>query len=340
MQKQLGLSLVELMISITLGLILMAGVVQMFASSMVTFKSQQSISRIQETGRLAIEFMSKDIRAAGNYGCGKLDPANPVKALQNGSLDMGGLHRDFNVSIQGYNSVSDIPSPLTAATALGMASVAAGQNIIVVRSALDVGLPVTRLNEDDKVFAFTSQTDVVNNCVEGVCIGAAVVVGDCYGARAFKVSDLAVTTGEVTITPVASTPAWDSTNIPEQFKTGEVAPLKTVVYFIANGTSGSPSLFQRTNTDANAVELLEGVERMNISYARSVSRETYSTASIIGTNWADVVSVRIELVVRGSNSNAVDFPQPYTLSSGTVTPTDKYMRQVFSTTINLRNRNL
>jgi len=340
MQKQLGLSLVELMISITLGLILMAGVVQMFASSTVTFKSQQSISRIQETGRLAIEFMSKDIRAAGNYGCGKLDPANPAKELQNGSLNLGGLHRDFNVSVQGYDSVTNIPSPLTATTALGIASVAANQNIIVVRSALDLGLPVTRLNEDDKVFAFTNQADVNSSCVEGICIGAAVVVGDCYGARAFQVSDLAVTTGEVTITPVASNPAWDTTIVTQQFKTGEVAPLKTVVYFIANGANGSPSLFQRTNTDANAVELLEGVERMNIRYARSGSPGTYSTASVIGANWADVVSVRIELVVRGSNKTAVDSPQPYTLSSGTVTPTDRYMRQVFSTTINLRNRNL
>jgi type IV pilus assembly protein PilW len=339
MQKQLGLSLVELMISITLGLILMAGVVQMFASSTVTFKSQQSISHIQETGRLAIEFMSKDIRAAGNYGCGKLDPTNSAKELQNGNLNIGGLHKDFNVGIQGYDSVTDIPSPLTAATALGIASVTASQNIIVVRSALDVGLPVTRLNENNKVFAFTTQADVTNSCVEGVCKGAAVVVGDCYGARAFKVSDLAVTTGEVTITPVASTPAWDTAIVTQQFKTGEVAPLKTVVYFIANGANGDPSLWQRTNTDS-AVELLEGVERMNIRYARSGSRGTYSAASAIEPNWADVVSVRIEIIVRGSNKNAVDFPQPYTLSSGTVTPTDRYMRQVFSTTINLRNRNL
>ena len=337
MQKQLGLSLVELMISITLGLILMAGVVQMFASSTITFKSQQSISRIQETGRLAIEFMSKDIRAAGNYGCGKLDPANPAKELQNGNLNLGGLHRDFNVSIQGYDSRANLPNQPTYATDLGNANPVASQNIIVIRSALDIGLPVTRLNEPTKVFAFTSQASVEESCVEGICIDDAVVVGDCYGARAFQVSDLAITTGEVTITHADT---WDTTIVTQQFKTGEVAPLKTVVYFIANGAGGSPSLWQRTNTDTNAVELLEGVEGMSIRYARSVSPGTYSTASVIGANWADVVSVRIELVVRGSNRSAVDAPQPYIYQGATVTPTDRYMRQVFSTTINLRNRNL
>jgi type IV pilus assembly protein PilW len=98
-------------------------------------------------------------------------------------------------------------------------------------------------------------------------------------------------------------------------------------------------LWQRTNTE-NAVELLDGVEQMRIRYALAASRETYSTATTIGTNWPNVVSIRLELVVRSSNDNAVDAPQPYTLGGTTVTPTDRFMRQVFSTTINVRNRNL
>lgn len=336
MQKQLGLSLVELMISITLGLILMAGVVQMFVSSKVTFNSQQSVSRLQETGRLAIEFMSKDIRAAGNYGCGKLEPTNPAKALQNAALDLGGLHTNFNMGLQGFDTRANLPHQPTYATDLGIADVSSNQNIIAIRSALDVGLPITKLNEDDKVFAYTTQAAVVNDCVEGICKDSAVVVGDCYSARAFEVSDLTISGNEVTIEP---TVGWDASIITQQFKTGEVAPLKTIVYFIANGANGTPSLWQRTNTE-NAVELLEGVEQMRIRYALAASRETYSTATTIGTNWPNVVSIRLELVVRSSNENAVDAPQPYTLGGATVTPTDRFMRQVFSTTINLRNRNL
>lgn len=338
MQKQLGLSLVELMISITLGLILMAGVVQMFVSSKVTFNSQQSVSRIQETGRLAIEFMSKDIRAAGNYGCGKLEPTNPAKALQNANLFGGtALHTNFDVGIQGFDSTADLPLG-NFITTLGDHDIASGENIIAVRSALDVGLPVTKLNENAKVFAFTTQAAVVNNCVEGICKGSAVVVGDCYSARAFAVSNLTISGNEVTIVPTAG---WDASVITQQFKTGEVAPLKTIVYFIATGANGSPSLWQRTNAE-DAVELLEGVEQMRIRYALAASRDTYSTATDIGTNWPNVVSVRLELVVRSSNDNAVDAPQPYTLGGVTVTPpvSDRFMRQVFSTTINLRNRNL
>ncbi|HEY7886274.1 MAG TPA: prepilin-type N-terminal cleavage/methylation domain-containing protein, partial [Cellvibrionaceae bacterium] len=68
-QAQRGFSLVELMIAITIGLVLMTGVVQMFLSSKTVFSTQQGISRIQETGRMAMEFMAKDIREAGYQGC-------------------------------------------------------------------------------------------------------------------------------------------------------------------------------------------------------------------------------------------------------------------------------
>ena len=67
--EQRGLSLVELMIAIALGMVLMLGVMQMFLSSRVVFSTQQGMSRIQETGRLAIEFLSRDIRMAAYYGC-------------------------------------------------------------------------------------------------------------------------------------------------------------------------------------------------------------------------------------------------------------------------------
>lgn len=332
MQKQSGLSLVELMISITLGLVLMVGVVQMFLSTKVTFNSQQSLSRIQETGRLAIDFLSKDIRAAGNYGCGKTE-----KILQESTLNFGGLHTNFNMAVQGFDSKSNLPNQPTYATDLGKSTATAGQNIIAIHSALDVGLPITRLNTNTNVFTYTSQASVANSCVQGICVNNAVVVGDCYSARVLSVSSLSIdTANELTIVPTVS---LDATNKTQQFVSGEVAPLKTVVYFIADGAYGGPSLWQRTNTD-NAVEILEGVEQLRIRYALSTSRNTYSNATTIGADWANVVSVRLELVVRSLNDNAVDNPQPYIFGGGTVTPTDKYMRQVFSSTINIRNRSL
>lgn len=86
---QRGLSLVELMIGITLGLLLMAGAVQVMLSSSEVFRATDGQSRIQENGRFAMDFLTQSVRMAGyrssentstngnvvfNGACGGFDP--------------------------------------------------------------------------------------------------------------------------------------------------------------------------------------------------------------------------------------------------------------------------
>lgn len=62
---QKGLSLVELLIAMLLGLMLIAGALQMMLSSQQIYQATDTLSRIQENGRFALNFLSKDIRMAG-----------------------------------------------------------------------------------------------------------------------------------------------------------------------------------------------------------------------------------------------------------------------------------
>jgi type IV pilus assembly protein PilW len=63
------------------------------------------------------------------------------------------------------------------------------------------------------------------------------------------------------------------------------------------------------------------------------------------SNWDNVVSIRIALLVQSLEDNLVNAPQSYTfngvLYNGTTgngaNPPDKRLRRVFTTTINLRN---
>jgi type IV pilus assembly protein PilW len=64
-QQQLGLSLVELMVALVLGLVLMSGVIQVFLSSRQTYSTNEAVSRMQENGRFALEFISRSARLAG-----------------------------------------------------------------------------------------------------------------------------------------------------------------------------------------------------------------------------------------------------------------------------------
>lgn len=65
MKNQSGLSLVELLIAMALGLILTLGALQMMLSSQSLYRTTDSLSRIQESGRFALDFLAKDIRMAG-----------------------------------------------------------------------------------------------------------------------------------------------------------------------------------------------------------------------------------------------------------------------------------
>lgn len=67
-----GFTLVELMISLTLGLIITGVIVQVFTSTRSTNDLETGLSEVQEQGRFAMEFLAKDIRMAGNFGCAKL----------------------------------------------------------------------------------------------------------------------------------------------------------------------------------------------------------------------------------------------------------------------------
>jgi type IV pilus assembly protein PilW len=60
-----GFSLVEAMVGLTAGLILIAGVGQIYLGSRQTYRLQEAQARLQEDGRFVIEYLKKNIRIAG-----------------------------------------------------------------------------------------------------------------------------------------------------------------------------------------------------------------------------------------------------------------------------------
>lgn len=332
LHKQAGLSLIELMISITLGLILMAGVVQMFVSSKSVFTTQQSMSRIQETGRLAIEFLSRDIRMAGFYGCFRPNMADVNRRLQNDALVIDSLYGNFGEAIRGYASKGDL-SAVQRAYLTG-ADIQADSNVLVVRFASPAPRIINASNTDTTLQVFSTQA-ISNNCVDGLCVNDAAVVSDCFRARVFRVSALSTTAPNLVITHADS---WNiATDLTASYSSGEVLPMNTTSYFIATGASGAPSLWQKLNQKA-AIEVLEGVEKIIYKFSTE-DNASYREAGAI-TDWGAVNSVRIFVVARSIENNAVPEPQPYAIDGVTTTPVlpDRYMRQVFTATVGLRSR--
>lgn len=67
---QAGITLVELLVALVLGLFLIGGVISVYISTQQNFKTTQNLSRLQEGARFAFEQMGREIREAGATPCG------------------------------------------------------------------------------------------------------------------------------------------------------------------------------------------------------------------------------------------------------------------------------
>jgi len=65
--RQRGVTLVELMVSLVIGLIIMIGVIQVFTANRETYSVQESLGELQENGQYAINFLIRQLRQTGYY---------------------------------------------------------------------------------------------------------------------------------------------------------------------------------------------------------------------------------------------------------------------------------
>lgn len=346
MNKQMGLSLIELMIAITLGIILMTGVVQVFISSKTVYSSQQAMSRVQETGRLAIEFLSRDTRMAGYMGCAsRMAEMELVNTLN----DRDTYPFDYLTPLKGFTAAA-LPVNHGLAPAPRQ-----NTDFLVLRSAFGAGVAVTQNNTGIQVF-ISNEGAVNNGCTDGtarisdICRGDILVITDCSKARVFQASSITAAGAEAVIDHVAAgtpgnlIPIWGG-EVEDVFKPGaEVLKATNTTYFIADGVSGRPSLWQ--NINGVNMELLEGVDDMSLTYGVDTNGDNvpdnYLLAGVVGSaNWNKVVSVRVELLVSSIEDGVVPETQSYSFEGEDdvmPNPEDKRLRQVFTTTIAVRSR--
>ncbi|MEM0955906.1 MAG: prepilin-type N-terminal cleavage/methylation domain-containing protein, partial [Pseudomonadota bacterium] len=68
-RSQAGMSLIELMVAMALGLFLIAGVINVFLANKKSTQLETSLARLQENGRIALDLLVSDIRDANYIGC-------------------------------------------------------------------------------------------------------------------------------------------------------------------------------------------------------------------------------------------------------------------------------
>ncbi|MBN1238035.1 MAG: PilW family protein [Gammaproteobacteria bacterium] len=361
-RQQRGVTLVELMVALVLGLVLTGGAIQIFVGNRTTYAFNEGLSRLQENGRFAVDTLNYRVRMAGYFGC--LPDITVYNNLNNNTA----LAFDFDNGLQGFEAAGTSPGQTFAAASSDPANggtfapvlpagisgnVIPGSDVIVIRnvSASSHAL-VSPYNDSAQIFADAEPTDYIE--------GEIGIVSDCQKASVFQITNIDNNTGSgafgvnmthsmATFTPGNSTPNWDSS---QEYGAGaELLRAETWIYYVGATADGPPALFQqRLQLDAGtstvalvAEELVEAVDTMQLLYGIDADGDNdldnYVTANNV-TDWTEVLTVRVGLLMRSPDEYGSEIDtQEYDVNGTTFDPVDdRRVRQVFTTTIALRNR--
>lgn len=357
---QLGLSMIELMVAMVIGLLLTAAVLQMFVGSKTTYSMQSALAKMQENARFAVEFLARDLRRAGYIGC--TQNIDEIAITLRDSTNGDSIYSQFDMTNplsfeDNYSATSGTSIPLPT-----NASPTPGTDIVSVKFADGEGSCTVKEHQP---------TSATIHCYANHDYqkGQVLLISDCTHAAVFQQSNT-VNTGSQTKqvnhntgqavpgncttglgTPVTCT----STNgVLYPFKEGATVQLfRNYTYYIDDNDFGSPALYRSgINVSSGTAglqrqELVEGVENMQITYGVDSDddgdADYYVAADTDGNGTEDltssqIVAIRISLLMRSIENGIVDSAQTYSYNGASVTATDTRLRKVFTSTITLRNR--
>jgi len=345
LRRARGVTLIELLVAVVIGLILTAGVTQIFISSQSTYRFQESLSRVQETGRFALGTVARDLRNADFRGCGgrSTEPSNLQNLLDDGNPTGADFFRE---AVMGFTEDGGWSPALPGAISGATPAPDSDSDVLRVRSARGGGAAISDHQSKGRNLFVDDAT--------GIGKGDVVIAGDCDTVTVFQVTSMPAK-GKGIGTPLnynpgmGVTPGNRNADMPKEFNGGEVTAFSENAYYVADSATGAnePALFRLPLSGGGGPEeLVTGVERLAFQFGEDTDGDfevdVYRTADSV-VDWEDVVAARVSVLVRGQEDNVVEDDVDFVFPPG-VTPvqtlsfTDGRLRQLFSTTVSLRNR--
>lgn len=354
-ENQQGLTLVEMMIAMALSLVLVAGTIQIYVSNKQTYRLQEAQSRVQESARYGLEFLTKDVREAGYSGCRPINQMN-VQVIASAPT-LGFLATNI---INGNEATSaTVWSPALALPVTVSANVQGGTDVVTIQKGSSCGATLTtNLGTPDSPISIAWP----NAC--NISSGDALMIADCEDAHIFRATSItSVASGSSTQSIphentangatffckfYASLPhvgACASNEAKNYNYDAELLQFTSKTYFIRLGAGGRNALWVFDNTAGvvanNPMELVEGVEDMQVRYGIDTDGDdivnSYAAANAV-TDWSQVISVEISLLLETQEDNLTTDSQIYNYNGATVTSPDGRLRRVFTTTVGIRNQ--
>ena len=354
-----GFSLIELMLALSLGVVVTAGIVQLFVGNSQTYNLLNGQARMQENARFALDFLSRSVRAAGYLGCDPDDDKVINTLGPQPNTNWNSLF-EFNIteSVEAFDGLgggsfnptaSLLPQNLAgggsvnthiAGNGINMGTLDSSSDILVLRH---LQVPGGRINAmvgpDDSPTVFDDGK--LNIQADDI-----VAISNCEQAAIFKVTTIASAGGLTTLShgaggagrfsnvPGSSLSAFNSPyGLTNDAQGTTVSRVLTEIYYLAsdpdftnNQNVPIKSLWRKTSASA-PVELIRGIEEFQVLLGVDTTANALKSVNqyfVPGTQPASAVIRAIRIRIVASSIDAV-------------TPDNQVLERTYTQTINVRN---
>ena len=311
-----GLTLVELMISLVIGLFLIGGISSVYLAAKRSSAEVERMARMSQNSRLALQILSDALIHAGYTG--ELAVGNIIKDTNLGSI--------AGTDCIGKAAAYDINNYLVVATADGN-----GDALGCITDALPL-TPVLMIKSVRPMKLLDSTSDGIIDYPEPIIGKNTYIIANNNSGILFDGADK----------PPSITIGGD---IPG----GNAWLYQAQIYYIRDKGIATPQLCRKVlawNGKTMALvteELVEDIENMRFLFGVDTNADgnvdKYSNAKAV-TNWNNISSVEIYILVRSSSPDfQYEDNKTYNLADlpPIVAPADNFHRQVMQTTLSLPN---
>jgi len=327
---QRGFSLVELMVALVISLLIISSAAGLFVAQQAAQRLSEQTLRPTEDRRLAADLISRDARAAGDYGCAK---STSTTNLLNNSSAVNTANRirgfKYNVSSQSITLDSTVPGA-TLVSAMNPKS-----DAVVFFGTYGALSPTAS--------TLTSSTaSIPMSASAPIATGDTVLISDCLQSTIFEATG---NTNNTIVHAQGTTTALgqgnSSSDLGKAYAIGsEVSRIDAIWYVIAAPVGRPYGLYRVSATQGTAALITTLATQLYFNYGvdsngDGVADQTVDAASV--SDWTQVVQLNFHLLLRSANANAVDAPMTYYFSGATATAPDRGYYAPLDTTVTLRN---
>ena len=318
-QHQRGFTLIEMLIAITIGLGILAGLVGVLASNAGNARSNDRTSELMTNGRYALNAIKQELREAGFRGYTWAEPLAPAAlgGITNECLEAGAVAGQFISNIRQGVWGSNNANPY-AGSCVPAANYVANTDVLVVRRLNPTPTPTASLVANSIYFHTTyDRGQMFRGTTPPTFTLAAPLASFAFQTFVYYIRPWTV--------DVAENP-----QIPALVRLSLVP-----------GGGGNPTF---------TTELVaSGIERMQVQYGRltttpdtqyfnSLPGASFSADATLSSDWEEVNAVRIWLLARNTTAEpGYTNTTTYAMGDQPFTPNDGFRRQLFTTVVQLRN---